>query len=130
MTTCQFSPNAIWLEGLITPVNSQLLMLDEGGIIALVFSDLHKASSIVSYKMILLNLPTLNFSSLALTWIESSLTSTFVLSPTLDMYTGVPQESMLGPLLFFLRVSDLPSVNPDVESQFFADETIIYSMCI
>lgn len=49
--------------------SSELLMLDEGGMIAVVFLDLHKASSIVGYKLILLKLPTLNFSSLALTWI-------------------------------------------------------------
>lgn len=55
-------------------MNSQLLILDEGVIIAVVFLELHKASSIVGYKLILVKLPTLNVSSLALTWIESSLT--------------------------------------------------------
>lgn len=113
-------------------MNSQLLILDEGGIIAVVFLDLHKASSTVSYTLIQTTHSELLLMSTHLGWIipDWDDSKTFVLSLTLDMYTGVPQGSMLGPLLLFLCISDLPSVNPDVESQFFADETMIYSMCI
>lgn len=49
-----------------------------------------------------------------------------VISNSLPIYTGVPQGSCLGPLLFIIYIDDLSHVLKDCKVIFFADDTVVY----
>lgn len=107
--------------------------LDKGGVVGAVFLDLKKAFDTVNHSVLLTKLSKFNFSHNAVSWIESylrdrtqSVSVNNCRSDSLTLTSGVPQGSMLGPLLFSLYINDLPTVCSEAECLMYADDTVFF----
>ncbi|OON91327.1 MAG: hypothetical protein ATN33_01430 [Epulopiscium sp. Nele67-Bin001] len=108
-------------------------LLDQGGFVAAVFLDLKRAFDTINHDLLIAKLSHFNFSSNALCWMKSYLTDRKQavqigdsLSTYLTCSTGVPQGSILGPVLFSLYVNNLPDVCRNIKMQLYADDTVLY----
>ncbi|MEO2220738.1 MAG: reverse transcriptase family protein, partial [Nitrosopumilus sp.] len=98
-----------------------------------IFIDLKKAFDTVNHDILLLKLEHYGIREELLEWFKSYLSGRrqFVSfngqsSQLMDINYGVPQGSVLGPLLFLMYVNDLPNVSNILNFYLFADDTNIY----
>ena len=110
--------------------------LENSEVTILVLLDYSKAFDCNNHQLILAKLQKYGFHKDALKWMESYLTkrSQKVFteedsSPWKFMINGVPQGSILGPLLFSILISDIKLVVKNGRYHLYADDTQLYYNC-
>ena len=115
-------------------INNILKGLNNHQHCAAIFIDLSKAFDTVDHQILIQKLVSIGFDDLAVSWFVNYLTGRTQAvvadnfkSSSLLIKKGVPQGSILGPLLLTLYMNNiaLPSLHSDVH--FYADDTILYS---
>ena len=117
---------------LLAVLDSWTLALDEGGNIDTIYLDFAKAFDTVPHQRLLTKLRGYGIEGRILTWIKAFLTNRrqrVVIngsrSSWADVTSGIPQGSVLGPVLFICYINDMPS---SVQSSMylFADDAKLY----
>ena len=108
-------------------------IIDKGEVVLAVFLDLRRAFETVDRDLLLNKLNKYGLNGTVLKWFRSYLSNrqqkvkyNNVISDPVIVNYGVPQGTVLGPLLFLLYVNDIVKVVKQCKIELFADDTMIY----
>ena len=100
---------------------------------ACVFLDFAKAFDTINHEILLSKLDQYGIRGLCNSWFKSYLSKRpqcvkigNSISDSLDILCGVPQGSILGPILFLLYINDIKNSSKLIDFHLFADDTSLF----
>lgn len=120
---------------LVTTVHEFAKTLDQGGQIDLILLDFSKAFDRVVHSKLISKMRAIGLPLHIIHWVKTYLSNRKQYvnidgssSRFLDVYSGVPQGSVLGPLLFNIYINDIQDVaDSSVCLKLFADDCVIFT---
>ena len=129
-----FRPNHSTEDVLLRTVEDWKQEVDQGKAVAAVFIDFSKAFDSISHPLLLKKLQGIGINYMALNWSKDFLTNRqqrVVIDGQASSWSlvqqGVPQGSLLGPLLFSIYTNDMPSIISNSSINMYADDTALYA---
>ena len=129
-----FLPGRSSLSALLDFLEDVTNLTDSGSPVDAIYFDFQKAFDSVPHRRLLKKVEACGISDPLLQWIDSFLTNRYqrvVLrnaeSPWLSVNSGVPQGSVLGPLLFLIFINDIDTCCTGCFVTKFADDIKIYA---
>ena len=126
-----FRPVDSTVMQLVYIVNKIYQALEKGHEVRVVFLDISKAFDKVWHRGLLAKLKSIGINGSLLQWFESYLFERFqrvtiegMSSDWASIEAGVPQGSVLGPLLFLVYINDIPD-NTSSSCYLFADDSLL-----
>ena len=120
---------------LLTITDDFFTAMDKGDIIVLALLDYSKAFNCANHDITLAKLKSLGFDNTALRWINSYLSGRSQrvktqngFSKWKNLINGVPQGSILGPLLFTILLIDIKDSIKECNIHLYADDSQLYIM--
>ena len=132
---CQhgFRSNRSCVTQLLEVLNDFSKMVENGDCIDVIYLDFSKAFDTVPHQRLLSKLKAYGIQNNMLSWIESFLSErkqrvrvNTAYSDYAPVTSGIPQGSILGPLLFIIFINDLPN-DTSCPCKIFADDTKLYN---
>ena len=123
------------VTALLETTHNWFELLEHGKEVGAVFFDFRKAFDSVPHRALIEKLENLQVNHLLVKWIHSYLSAreqqvvvNGSTSDTLPVLSGVPQGSVLGPLLFLSYIDGITSITISPESQLtlYADDMLLY----
>jgi ribonuclease P/MRP protein subunit RPP40 len=130
-----FLPKRSTLTQLLECLNEWMSIMDEGNFTDVVYIDLRKAFDSVVHEKLLQKCEAYGFHGNLLAYLRSFLENRLQrvrvgnsFSEWKRVRSGVPQGSVLGPLLFILYINDMPEVLQSSCVKMYADDAKLYNV--
>ena len=114
-------------------IDSWLKAINDDDIVGVVMVDFKKAFDLVDHNLLINKLKHYRLSDETIKWFSSYLigrkqkvSTSNILSQEERIISGVPQGSILGPLMFLLFINDLPLYTDNVKTDLYADDTTLH----